>query len=383
MKVMFLAHRAPWPADRGDRIRSARWLEALAGDHEVFVGAFAEGGPGGCGAPPAGLRDVFLARRPTRILGPLSLLAGRSLSESFFRSGELRRWVRDTARSVRPDVAVGFSSSMAQYLFDLPCPRVLDLVDADSEKWRAYAGRLRPRWLYRREARLVRALEERILAAFDHVTVVAGPEADVFPGLARPEVLGNGVDAAYFRGTDASAGRGVVMTGVMDYPPNVEGAAWFARHVLPIVRRSEPETGFTVVGANPAAKVRRLAGLPGVKVTGRVEDVRPWLWGAAVAVAPMPMGRGVPNKILQAMAAGRPVVGTPHSVAGLPPRVAAAARTAAEAPAFAAEVVRFLREPVARVEAGEAARRIVAGECRWEPVVVRMREIVSEVGQRR
>jgi glycosyltransferase involved in cell wall biosynthesis len=253
------------------------------------------------------------------------------------------------------------------------------MVDADSEKWRAYARWRRPRSLFGLEARRVRILEERVLAAFDRVTVVAEPEAAVFHGSHRPEVLGNGVDTDWFGGRDAGDGEGVVMTGVMDYPPNAEGAEWFVRHVLPLVRRDVPGARFTVVGASPTPRVRRLARLDGVEVTGRVEDVRPFLFRAAVAVAPMAMGTGVPNKILEAMASGRPVVATPRSVAGLPGVVAACVRTASEPPAFAAEVTRYLRDAGARLGAGEASRRAVASECRWEPVLARMREIVREV----
>src|SRR5438270_733322 len=104
-----------------------------------------------------------------------------------------------------------------------------------------------------------------------------------------------------------------VFTGAMDYPPNVDAVRWFADNVLPLL----PGARFVIVGASPAASVRALADRPGITVTGRVPDVRPYLLHADAAVAPMRIARGIQNKVLEAMASARPVVATSDALEGI------------------------------------------------------------------
>src|SRR5262249_5585341 len=119
-----------------------------------------------------------------------------------------------------------------------------------------------------------------------------------------------------------AASQTVVFCGVMNYPPNVEGAIWLAREVWPRVRRAVPSARLELVGASPTPAVPSLAsGREDVIVTGHVDDVRAHLWGAAVAAAPLLTARGVQNKVLEAVAAGLPTVVTPVVLDGVPPEV--------------------------------------------------------------
>jgi sugar transferase (PEP-CTERM/EpsH1 system associated) len=158
-------------------------------------------------------------------------------------------------------------------------------------------------------------------------TIVVSPfEAATLAGLVpdaadRIFSISNGVDLERFNPAEIYPHplldrRAIVMTGAMDYWPNVEGAAWFANHVLPRVLDRAPDARFYVVGSNPAREVRVLAG-PHVTVTGRVKDIRPYLAHAAVAVAPLRISRGVQNKVLEAMAMARPVVATREATRAL------------------------------------------------------------------
>jgi glycosyltransferase involved in cell wall biosynthesis len=125
----------------------------------------------------------------------------------------------------------------------------------------------------------------------------------------------------------------------MNYAPNEQGAIWLAREVWPLVLRRFPDAQLTLVGANPTARVRRLAAAgPGITVTGSVPDVRPYLWRSAVAVAPLQLARGVQNKVLEAVAAALPAVVTPVVADGLPAEVLGACRLASTAETFAHEV---------------------------------------------
>jgi sugar transferase (PEP-CTERM/EpsH1 system associated) len=157
---------------------------------------------------------------------------------------------------------------------------------------------------------------------------VSDREAALFRGLA-PEsagsihALSNGVDAAYFDPAAATADPSpdqpsLVFTGAMDYWPNIEAVTWFADHVMPGVQALHSQARFRIVGLNPDRKVLELGERPGIEVTGRVPDVRPYLAGAAAVVAPMGIARGIQNKILEAMAMGRPVVVSPEGLEGIP-----------------------------------------------------------------
>jgi glycosyltransferase involved in cell wall biosynthesis len=175
---------------------------------------------------------------------------------------------------------------------------------------------------------------------------------------ARVEVVPSGVDMEHLRPRSGPApGRQVVFCGVMDYPPNEQGAVWLARDVWPLVRQRFPDARLALVGSNPTGRVRRLAADPSVIVTGRVADVRPYLWRSAAAVAPLQLARGVQNKVLEAVAAALPVVVTPVVADGLPREILPACRTADGVEAFAREIGDLLaRSP------GE--RRAIAHEAR-------------------
>ena len=231
--------------------------------------------------------------------------------------------MRRVAETVRPAVTFVYSSNMAPYILDLPKTgtRVVDLVDVDSEKWRAFAETTTGpmRLVYRREWRKIAALERRIARECDLSAFVSDAEARLFARqhpdcAARIRGVSNGVDHRYFDPAldhppvyDTTRPN-YVFTGTMDYPPNVEAVGWFAADILPLIRRTLPAARFHIVGSNPSPEVLKLAQLDGVFVTGRVPDVRPYVAHATAGVAPMRIARGIQNKVLEAMAMARPVV---------------------------------------------------------------------------
>jgi sugar transferase (PEP-CTERM/EpsH1 system associated) len=229
--------------------------------------------------------------------------------------------------------------------------------------------------------------ERRYATAFDASFFVSEAEARLFTAQApeaaeRVSVVENGVDTEYFSprriypnpyGTDEAV---LVFTGAMDYWANVDAAAWFAREVFPHVRSNCPQASFYVVGARPAREVRDLAQLPGVRVTGAVPDVRPYLAHARAAVAPLRIARGVQNKVLEAMAMARPVVASPQAVDGIRPCSELLAWTADTPEASARLLLKLLHEP-ATATLGDALRAHVSRHYSWCENLARVEAILE------
>lgn len=340
-RLLFLAHRLPYPPDKGDRIRSWHILEHVARRFEVELGCLSDDPADQDHLPK--LRGLCAAVEcvPVRLglaAGARALLRARPgmpLTLGWFHAPRLRAWVAAGLAARRYDAAFVYSSAMAQYVLEAPGwravpARVLDLVDVDSEKWLAYAAEagMPQRLLWAREARTLLAYERQAAAGFDRTILVSQAERDRFLELApeaaaRTDWVDNGVELARFDPSLAfinpyiSGRPALVFTGTMDYRPNIQAVLWFAREVMPLLRGRKGAPDFHIVGARPSEAVRALAALPDVYVTGRVADTRPYIAHAAAAVAPLLIARGVQNKLLEAMAMGRPVIASGPAAEGI------------------------------------------------------------------
>lgn len=384
-EILFLAHRTPYPPDRGDKIRSFHILERLSALAPVHVGALAESAADREAAAALGAwaESWHVApRRASKIgAGIKALAAGQPVLLPFFGSAELRRWVGRTLAERPIDTVVAFSVQMAQFVPDLPpdVRFVMDFVDVDSAKFAAYAaaGSGPMAWVHAREARRLAAFERETAARADVGLFVSAAEAGLFretvaPPGASVEALENGIDWRFFDpGADippaADRGEGplIVFTGQMDYRPNIEAVVHFARHALPVVRAAHPDAAFAIVGRHPAAEVERLAELPGVRVTGGVADIRSWLAAADIVVAPLLTARGIQNKVLEAMAMARPVVASAPAFEGIDAVPGDHLLVADGADGQAAAVLRLLRAPGEARALGEAARAHVRRRYDW------------------
>jgi polysaccharide biosynthesis protein PslH len=384
-QLLFLTQRLPYPPIKGEKIRPLRILRYLARHFDIHLGCLIDDPADREHIPTiaALCRDIHVAEidpRRAKILCTRGLLTGEALSVTFFADRGLAAWVRRVMDDVRPDIVFVNSGNMAPYVLGQKRAgrMIVDLADVDSEKWRAYADTagFPMRHVYRREWRKVAALERAIAAEADVASFVSTPEAALFrqlvPG-SRADVRGvtSGVDDAYFDPAiphDApydTAPAHYVFTGTMDYRPNVDAVTWFAREMLPELRARLGDARFHIVGNNPAPEVRALATLPGVNVTGRVPDVRPYLQHCTAAVAPMRIARGIQNKVLEAMAMARPVVVTPDGLEGIDAVPGQDVVLAADTPDFIA-ACHTLATPGAGDAIATAARRYVVTNCDWE-----------------
>jgi sugar transferase (PEP-CTERM/EpsH1 system associated) len=381
--LLYLAHRMPYPPNKGDKVRSYHLLQHLAAKHRVFVGTFVDDPDdeqhldtlrGMC----AGLCAVRLHSRRARVASLAGLLIGQALTLQYYRNSSLERWVADTVTHEHIDASIVFSSSMAQYAIAHPqLPMLVDFVDVDSAKWTDYAPNHRwpLSWLYAREGRRLLAYEREVASMARRSFFATAKEAELFCGLAPEcrdgvEGMSNGVDANYFAPAPARESpfrpdeTPLVFTGAMDYWPNVDAVTWFASAVLPRLRESRPGLRFHIVGRSPTAAVRALAS-DAVSVTGTVPDVRPYLQHAAVVVAPLRLARGIQNKVLEAMAMARPVVAASACVDALTAQAGSEILAAAEADDYRQAIDRLLDEPQRASAIGHAGRNRVLATYSW------------------
>lgn len=392
--LLFLAHRIPYPPNKGDKIRSYHLLKHLAQRYRVHLGTFVDDVDDWkhvdtvkqlCGET----HFANLNPRTARLRSLTALAANRPLSLDYYRDNALTDWVTKITREHPIKRVLVFSSAMAQYAPQIDdARRVIDFVDVDSDKWRQYAEKkLWPMsWLYRREGRQLLRHEKQVAGDFDASLFVSQAEADLFKQLApestdRIGFFNNGVDTDYFSPNreytnpypdDAAV---MVFTGAMDYWPNVDAVQWFTREILPQVLAGNPNAHFYIVGSRPANEVQALASLPRVHVTGTVPDVRPYIAHARIALAPLRIARGIQNKVLEAMAMAKPVVVSPQALEGIsaePGRELLCAENPAQ---FVAAISQLLIQPDQSL--GRAARAKVDTTYGWSSNLARVDTLLA------
>jgi len=259
---------------------------------------------------------------------------------------------------------------------------ILDMHNVESVLFRRLVRHQRPglaRVLTWSDAVKLPAYQRRIIPQFDHCLAVSDQDADelrrVVPG-ARVTVITNGVDPEeFFPQASVAQPNSLVFTGSFTYPPNAEAMVFFCRDVLPRIRAVVPDVRLSIVGQRPGPQVRALGRLPGVEVTGRVPDVRPYLARATVVVVPLRVGSGTRLKILEAMAMGRPIVSTSLGAEGLDVCAGEDLEIADGAASFARAAVALLRDPDRCARLGTHARRTVMQRYAWSIVTDRLESL--------
>jgi len=382
--LLYLVHRLPYPPDKGDKVRSYHLLKHLAVRHRVFLGTFVDDPQDEIHVDTlrpmcAGLHVTRLNPRRARLASLSGLWHGEPLTLRYYRDARLAQWVHQTVEMQGIAAAVVFSSAMAQYTEPYPrLPMLVDFVDVDSAKWSEYADARRwpLSWVYRREGEHLLDYERAVSARAKRSFFVTRNETALFRRLvpeAAPivEAMSNGVDAQFFSPDPARASPfsreeiPLVFTGAMDYWPNIDAVAWFAREVVPSLRAAWPTLRFHVVGRNPTPAVRALAG-EAVDVSGTVADVRPYLQYASAVVAPLRLARGIQNKILEAMAMARPVVAASACADALDARQGEHLLAASQAEDFVRQLDTLLRAPDRAAAIGAAGRQCVVQRYSWD-----------------
>jgi len=333
LKILFVCHRFPYPADGGGKIRALKMIEHLQREHDVHVFSMTrdrqerEGQRwfslkvSGCTAPQVGrvetLSSLFMG-----------WVRGKSASEAYFCPPSVRSAMKRLLEGESFDLVVAHCSSIGPLILLARAPRLMDFCDMDSMKWSMFAdqGWGLMRWVYRRESKAVRQLEKSLAVQLDACTTATPAELktlqDIAPEAAQTSWCGNGVDSRYFSPTQTGYDpMQLCFVGRMDYLPNIDCVEWFVQHCWPSILAKHPGARFVIIGAAPAERVKALSEIEGIEVTGTVQDVRPYLGRSVAMVAPLRIARGVQNKLLESMAMGVPVVTSRKCAEALDPDV--------------------------------------------------------------
>ncbi|MCX4264640.1 MAG: glycosyltransferase [Muribaculaceae bacterium] len=365
-RVLILSHIPPYPAVGGDHIRICESVSFLARHFCVDIAYISHRHGVPCQkAFNAGIANEYRFYVPTttRVLQVArTLLNGHPSVVNHYNNRALHKFVESRARDY--DFVFCASAVMAQYAMRIEGLRAyLDMTDSLAMN-RSTAAEMQHglrRRLLKEESQRLSAYEAEALAYFRHTAYISEADAAFIAG-GNKYIVGNSVqtvdDSQCCRHT--AEAHNMLFTGIMDYEPNVTAARFFALEAMPLIRRATPQATFTIAGKSPAAKVRELAALEGIAVTGYVESLTPFYNDCALVVAPMLSGSGIQNKILQAMSRRCCVLTTPKGIEGMEQLDDALVVCDPDAPTMARTAVGLLQNRDERMRIGTLAHSRVA-----------------------
>ncbi len=397
MNILFIAHRIPYPPNKGDKIRSFNEIKFLSQGHDIYLGTILD--------QPSdeqyvlGLKEyckeVHAVYFNKRVALLKNILKGKPFSVCSFYHTPLQKYIDKVLAENNIDVVICFCSSVAEYVFKTPAflkkeqngiKFILDYVDLDSDKWGQYAtySRFPLSWVYAFERRRLLQYEIKINQLFHHSFFVSKREVDMFkgryPDAKNLAYISNGVDFEYFSPKKRSVKNDkpiLIFTGVMDYFANEDGVAWFCNHVFEKIKEKIPNTQFYIVGNNPTEAVKNLSKIEGVHVTGYVDDIREFYWMADICVIPLRIARGLQNKVLEAMATGNAIVATSNASDGVIVHEDMDIIIADDEDHFARAVVALLEDEAKRIALGEKAKENVYRHYSWDANLAKLGALIS------
>lgn len=390
MRILFLASRLPYPPDRGDRVRAFHLLAAMSEDHEVDLVSFAER------APSKDEKDslhrycrrvevVVLPRSASVLRAATGLFTTGPLQVHYYRDRKFRSLVR--TMSIAGNYDLVFSHLFRVYPYARLADgayRLLDLTDVVSREV-AESARYRGvpmRWVYRLESARIRRFEEAACRDADETWVISETEKELLGRSVvtrKVHVIPNGLCAGLAASSSSEPEPGRLgFLGHLEVFHNVDGLAYFIKTVLPVIRATIPEARLVIGGVGGSPVVEKLARRPGVSLEGYVPDLAGFLRRCSVFVAPLRLAAGTQNKVIQAMAAGVPVLMSPQVASGIEATPGKEVVVASSDEDWAQEAIRLLRDPAQARAIGAAGRRFALSAYDWGIARTRLREIEKE-----
>ncbi|MFN8444247.1 MAG: glycosyltransferase [Caldilineaceae bacterium] len=422
MQILILTPQLPYPPQQGTTLRNFNIISNLAQRHTIDLITFL--------SPGQKLEDDSplhqLCRRIDTVPQPVRTLSQRARDTLFswlpdmglrLESAEMHRLVRQRMQKTRYDIVQVEGIEMAQYGLGahIKTPPKGHPVSTGIRTPRVSTGpkvifddhnceyllqqrncltdlRIPRRWIAALYSfvqwQKLRRYEAAICRRSDAVSAVSPADAEALHTLVPDvdfKVIPNGIDLEKFTPsatrTSETTPPKLIFVGKMDYRPNIDAVLWFGRDVFPLIRQQQPDVGFQIVGLNPHPRLDELRTIPGIEITGGVDDVRPLIQRAAVYVIPLRVGGGTRFKALEAMACGKPIVSTSLGVEGIGVKDGEQLLLADSALEFAAAVLTLLRDLQGQRTSAlcQNARKFVESHYGWEQIVPKFDEMYAKV----
>ena len=386
MKIFVLLSRFPYPLEKGDKLRAYNQIRQLSRNHEIHLCA---------------LNDIHLKNESIKALQPfcksihvlnlskfaviwniiLAYFTGKPLQVGYFYNLPTQRKIDQLLNEIQPDHIYCQLLRVAEYVRKKNIPKTLDYQDVFSKgvdrRKKSSPFYMKP--LLRLEYKRLCKYEKELFDDFDNKTIISYPDRDFIPHPERNKivVVTNGVDTDYFKPVETEKKYDLIFTGNMGYPPNVNAAVFLAKEILPLIHKSLPGVMLVLAGASPHAQVLELKGEK-IEVTGWVEDIREYYAGSRIFIAPMLIGTGLQNKLLEAMAMKIPCITSPLANNALGAKIGEEIMVGQNAKEFAGLVVDLLNHPQKAAILAEKGYEFVHRNFNWEAATNKLEELITK-----
>ena len=391
MKIFVLLPRIPYPLEKGDKLRAFNQLKQLAKHNDLILCALNDN-------PKVSEQDAFRALQPycqsisfikinkvQILLGLMrAFLKGLPLQCGYFYNRKAAKKIDSLIAKHKPDLLYGQLLRTAEYIRHKDIPKAIDYQDIFSYgmKRRADIASFITRPVFNMEYRRLRHFEAITFDQFDVRSIISEPDRALFPHERRDEILiiPNGVDHEYFKPQQCEKKYDLVFTGNMSYPPNVNAVEYLANEIMPIVWKTLPKTKLYIAGATPDPKVKKAAS-ERIIVSGWLDDIRTAYAQSRVFIAPMRIGTGLQNKLLEAMSMRLPAITSPLANASLGAKPNEEILIGNDAEEMAQHIVTLLNYPQKAEQIAQAGYDFTNRVYDWGKATERLEEAMRTLGK--
>jgi len=317
MKIFVLLSRFPYPLEKGDKLRAFHQIKELSNNHEIVLCA---------------LSDEKVSKESIQILSEYcseikvirlyklgiyfkllwkQLFSNQSIQVAYFYNNKAQKIIDNLLQKHQPNHIYCQLIRVTEYVRKSDIPKTLDYMDALARgmERRVEEAPFYLRWFLKSETTRLKRYEHFILDDFDNATIISEQDKELIVNIKNDNivVVPNGVDYQTYQQKEVEKSYDLIFTGNMAYPPNVDSAVYLANEIMPLVWQQKPKTKLVIVGAKPDAKVKKLSS-DKIEVTGWVDDISEYYAKSKIFVAPMQIGTGLQNKLLEAMAMNLPCI---------------------------------------------------------------------------
>ena len=316
MKILMLIPRVPYPLDKGDKLRAFHHIKSLSKNHEIIL----------CALNDSKLHikaivslkpfcksihfiNISFLRKSFNIL--LAFFSGKPLQVGYFYNKKAQKEINKIIKETKPDHIFCQLIRVTEYVKNFDIPKTLDYQDVFSKgiERRIQSAYFLKKQIFKLEYKRLLKYENEIFSYFDNKIIISKPDRDFIPHPEKEKIhiIPNGVDYDYFKAVEHKKEYDILFTGNMKYPPNVNSVEYLVKEILPEVYKIKPNVNLLIAGANPHFRVKNLRSKK-VHVSGWVKDIRECYEKSRIFIAPMQIGTGLQNKLLEAMAMKLPCI---------------------------------------------------------------------------